>query len=338
MKEIRKMSYINLENAAFFGIMEKKLFLEMGDKKVNVPGYKAIIDKERNKLLSVVSSNYRLITNKEAYDLADYVVKEIFDGKCLKDFQCHNLIMPSTRSSCRIDLTMPNDFYNLFGNASESYMPFVRISNSYNKTLILKYQIGFCRYICLNGMIFGEKSVTFSTSHTGNLKDYIRKLVEQAKNKFGSISNLWKGFEQQMEILRDFKIDENFLMAIFCKVFDLVVSKQKEQSERVYENLLNRAKLISRLSKGYFNEHGNTAYAVMNILTDYASFPEWGNGTNMYVDGYQRRVGRWMNEFSSLCVKGNFDMEKYLGKSYLEAGTYLNDILKKEKEQLTLFR
>lgn len=158
------------------------------------------------RIMSVVSSKYRLIHNKEAYDLADHVVRTIFEGKNLHDFQCYNLHMPKTKSFCRLDLIIPNNFNVLFGSKNESWTPFVRISNSYNKTMALKYDIGFCRWICLNGMIIGQTGVSFSLTHSGRItKGEIDHLIDKTHAQIGDISQLWQKFEKKNEHLTRYR-------------------------------------------------------------------------------------------------------------------------------------
>lgn len=41
------------------------------------------------------------------------------------------------------------------------------VNNGYNKTSCLKYQLGFCRWICQNGLVFESKSVDFVFTHKG---------------------------------------------------------------------------------------------------------------------------------------------------------------------------
>ena len=122
----------------FFPVIEEPVYMEVSKGKMKkVSGYKAIVKRDTGSVFSVVSDNYRLIDNREAYEMADFVVRELFEGKRLDDFSIFNVLMPKTQSSCRLDLILPNNFNTLFGLESESYTPFVRISNRYNRTLVL---------------------------------------------------------------------------------------------------------------------------------------------------------------------------------------------------------
>lgn len=114
-------------NEAFFPVEEQPIYCDVRGRHRVIPGYKAIIDEERGNTLSVVSDKYNLVYNADAYKMADYVIKVIFEGKTLQDFDCYNILMPQTRGHCRMDLILPNNFNHLFGKKNESWTPFVRI-------------------------------------------------------------------------------------------------------------------------------------------------------------------------------------------------------------------
>ena len=322
----RKDVYYDL-NEAFFPVEEQPIFA-LGQRRI--PGYKTIVKRDTGRPLSVVSEHYQLVRNKEAYDLADYVVEEIFEGKTLKDFKCYNIYMPKSMASCRIDLIIPNNFNYLFGNVRESWTPFVRISNSYNKTMALKYEMGFCRWICKNGMIFGQKGVTFSVNHNKTITfKEIDALITMTKNKIGTAGSLWRSFEQKMKELRYIQVSPSLILEIFCMVFDIKVDKERVTPMQK-EGLKRKGEQITRLSDEYFNEMGGNAYAMMNVLTDYATFPAWPKNPTNYIDGYQRRVGQWVDDITKQHKIQGFDLSKRIGNEYRDSASYMKSLLHTE--------
>lgn len=286
--------------------------------------------KSRGNVLSVVSSKYRLLLNEEAYKLADYIVRAVFNGKTLADFECFNILMPKSKGSCRIDLIIPNNFNKLFGDDNESWTPFVRISNSYNKTMVLKYEIGFCRWICKNGMIFGQLGMTFSMNHLGYITpDEINRLIEKARRSIGEIGSLWSQFEKKMIQLKNTPIPISSALAMYCKAFDIKINKN-EVSDNKVEILRSKAKQIVKASKDYFKELGNNGYAMMNVLTDFASFPDWTSSPSNFVDGYQRKVGAWVDDFLKESQKEGFSPSKYIGDEYQDTAYYLESLVPQE--------
>ena len=320
---------------AFFPVEEQSdIWCEYNGRSLRIPGYKAIIDKDARRTLSVVSSKYRLVTNLEAFQIADYVVRTVFEGKKLDDFECYNILMPQTKGSCRIDMIIPNNFNKLFGDNKESWTPFVRISNSYNRTMTLRYEIGFCRWICLNGVIFGQTGISFSITHTGRITHReIDQLVRSAQAQIGSIGSLWAAFEEKMKQLKDIALPLSSALAIYCKVFGIIV-KEDTVSETQKDNLASRAIQIVEASREYFDEMGNNAYAMMNVMSDFASFPEWTPSPSQYVDGYQRKVGKWVDSFLEERHKPDFNLDTYIGDDYQNTAFFLETLVSGSKIQL----
>lgn len=312
----------------FFPVERQPIFLK-GEKSPfrKVDGYKAIVDKTTGCTLSVVSSKYRLILNEEAYEWADHVIKGIFTGKTLKDFEFFNILMPKSKASCKIDLIIPNQFYFLFDNSNESFIPFLRITNSYNRTKPLKYEIGFCRWICKNGTIFGQRGVSFAMSHSEpiNLNE-IQRLTEMGRNQIGDIGALWKVFESKMNILRQIELPITTVLPIYCKAYGIHV-KKTDISDTLKTIYSSRVKQIRTAGKEYFKELGNNAYAMMNVLSDYASFPEWTQNPANYVDGYQRKVGKWVDDIIEEFEKGNFSLYKHIGEEFQNTAYFLESLV-----------
>lgn len=297
-----------------------------------IPQSKAIVDPRTSYTFAVVSRSYRLITNREAYEIADYIIRGVFPGLTLKDFVVFNIYMPRTKGSCRIDLIKPHTFENPFGDETDQWTPFVRITNSYNKTFLLKYEIGFCRWICLNGVIFGQKGVTVAFNHTEITKKDLDEIIEKAIKQIGNIRNLWSAFEKKLKRLKDITIPESLALAMFCKAFGIVIKDEKKLKPNQIESLGIKAKQIVRISKDYFDELGNNAYAIFNVLTDFASFPEGTTNFNNYVHSYQRKVGDWVDDLIKEYDKEGYSHYKYIGEDAMNTAFILEALIKREKE------
>lgn len=68
----------------------------------------------------------------------------------------------------------------------------------------------------------------------------------------------------------------------------------------------------------------------MNVLTDFASFPEWTSNPENYVDGYQHKVGQWVDNFLAEAQKEGFSLSKYLGDDYQNTAFYLESLVPQE--------
>ena len=276
---------------------------------VEVPNNEALINKRTGQFLSVVSKRYNVITNKDAYDLASKIVGSYFPGATLDKFKTFNVVYPSTMTTCRMDFILPENFYNPFPTDGEDkWTPFIRISNSFNKTIRLSYEIGFCRWICLNGMIFGGNSIKLKVNHTeGNYYNAIMKQIREQSKKVQDAQTIWESLSRKLVGLRSFDVKEDDVLPLYCKAFD-VSFEEERLTEKIKDNWKKRKSYLDNIRKDYFKEMGNNAYAVMNILTDFASH----NVLGIYSDGYQRKVGNWVEDFIGSIKKPGFSLDSYL--------------------------
>ena len=303
-----------------------------------IPGQKVLVDAERNSPLAVVSEGYKVITNEQAYKMADVIVQGVFDGHTLGSFQCYNIMMPSTRSSCRMDFIIPQSSFSAFGNRSESYTPFLRISNSYNRTLVLRYEIGFCRWICLNGCIFGAKSYTATFVHSLQKKQRtLAGAVEEARRTIGSIDAIWKVIERKLTTLSRIAVPFDLALPVFCGVFGIPNVDGNDVSFRSAEKYASRAERFLEQAKSYYDELGPNAYALFNALTDYASFPEGQESmSSTLVHGYQRRVGTWADDLVAAAGETGFLFRDHVSKEARESAKALGKLIHERETVLIL--
>ena len=299
---------------AFFPVEVRPAFwMDDRDRHHYIPGQKVLVDAERGNPLAVVSERYHLITNEEAYRMADVIVRGVFNDRTLSNFECYNVMMPSTRSSCRMDFIIPQNQFSAFGDRKESYTPFLRISNSYNRTLVLRYEIGFCRWICLNGCIFGAKSYTATFVHSLQKKRRsVYEAIAEARRTIGSIEDIWSVLERKLTILSGIPVPFELVLPVFCQVFGVPDVDKEEVSLAVAEKHVARGKHFLEQAKSYYDELGSNAYALFNALTDFASFPDGQTMTSTFVHGYQRKVGDWVDELVAASKARDFVFEQTL--------------------------
>ena len=280
---------------------------------------------------SVVSSQYNLVTNREAYEIANFIVQRIFEGMTLQQFECYNVYMPQSKGSCRIDLIIPFSYNNPFADRKDTWTPFLRISNSYNRTLVLKYETGFCRWICKNGVIFGQNGITISINHNERINyQRIQSEIGKMNNVIG-VRNLMSSFLKKMDDLKSLELPESIALQMYCKAFNVKVSKDKLLPYQK-DTLGKSAKRIIDAAKEYFAEMGNNAYAIFNVLSDFASFPVSYGQQSIYIHGLQRKVGLWADNLILEAKKPNFSLYKFIGEEAMNTAFYLESLIKKEKE------
>ena len=311
-------------DCAFFKVEERPVFInKFFNGFHSIPDYKAIVDLDNETALSVVSKDYRLITNEEAYRIAGLLIPKLFEGKTIHDFMAFNIRMSKSKGSCIIDLILPSDGRNLFGDKNECYTPFIRIWNSYNKTTKLKYEIGFCRWICLNGVIFGEVGFKFSAAHTSRQAGFrLDDIVEAGSKKLINVKTAWTEFEKKLTKVREIPMPQSLVLAMYCKAFDISIDP-KDLSAYQRDSYATQAKKLIDDGKEYFSELGNNGYAMYNVLTDYASYPPV-NSFNM--NGYQQKVGQWLTEIVNAYDSNNFKLSEFIGE-YLDTAAFLESLI-----------
>ena len=289
-----------------------------------LPGYYAVYDELRDNPITVVSRSYKLITNERAYQVAEALAMGVF-GHHIEEFKCYNIYMPKTYGSCRIDLILPQSTFYPFGNQKESWTPFIRISNSYNRTIRLRYEIGFCRWICLNGVIFGKRGYSISFAHLE--QNWERKMyyfIEEVREKLGPIDNMILAFGKKLTRLNSITIPQEMVLPTFVKVFSIPDIDSEDITPASRIKYLQQADSVRKAGASYYQELGDNAYAMMNVLTDFASFPV-GRVSQTMIHSYQSKVGEWVNDLLEESQADRFSLKDFIGE---EAFEYANKIEK----------
>ena len=263
------------------------------------PSYKTVF--------CVVTDNYQLLTNVEALTIAESVYQRVFNAVDMKAMEVFNLIYPETRSFCHIDIIDKNYEINLW--AQEVYMPFIRVTNSYNRTRKLIFELGFCRKLCDNGVIFEKETITFAYTHTKGLLN-IDAIERQLAND-DRLSRLQTSFIDWMNRLKNYPVADKYVLALCARIIGVrfdIETKDFEKRKKETDRLVLFQKDIEGLKKKYWSEMGQTAYAVFNMTTDYAT-----HSTNtLHIDGQQARVGTWLDDFCKATAAKPFSIDTYL--------------------------
>lgn len=162
----------------------------------------------------VVTDNYELLSNEEAITIAKSVYKRVFKAVDMKTMDVFNLIYPETKSFCHIDFVQKNYEGNVW--AEEVYLPFIRVTNSYNRTRKLVFELGFCRKLCDNGVIFEKETITFSYTHTKGILN--TDAIEQQLANDDRMSRLQAEFVAWMKQLKEYPVEDKHLLALCAKI------------------------------------------------------------------------------------------------------------------------
>lgn len=284
-----------------------------------VPKYRAVVDLDRENVLCVVSKDYELVSNERAIELGREVFGRVFGTEAVKGMEVFHVNIPKTRSFCHIDYWHKNDMFEPWQN--EKWVPFLRVTNSYNRTRLLRFDVGFCRWVCTNGVIFGHRGATIKYPHS---KNAVRE-IERVGIKAGDLQKLKLEFIERLNNLKRYHVPKKEMLPLACKVFDLSVDDQALGRPQRVEQLRDFRSGFEGLTTRYFDEMGENAYAALNVITDFASRP-----TSIYisptavVDSLQKKAGTWIDEFIPAIKNDKFDFGEYLGDFHKSAASILN--------------
>jgi hypothetical protein len=160
-------------NDVLFPVDEHPVFVSVrekgGERRLAVPEKKALVNRNRNRVLGVVSRGYRLVSNQEALDLAYKCCCTVFPETLPGEWGVNAVDAPSTAGYCHIDLVHNSaalDFSAVPANQRpEFFGPFIRVTNSFNGLRALGFDIGFYRKVCKNGLIVPDTIIRFKFTH-----------------------------------------------------------------------------------------------------------------------------------------------------------------------------
>lgn len=279
----------------------------------------AVLDLDRGHAFAVVTDEYKLITNEKAYDMAADAMKRVFAATKLEELACLNITMPKSRSFCHIDLIHRSAEFSPWEN--DKWTAFLRITNSYNRTRRLRFELGFCRWICLNGMIFGARSIEFSYAHTRRGMDEVHRFSDN----IGDIRKLEKQLVEQLHQLKRFYVPQEKMLSIFCRVFDLRIDEATLKNRQRVSQLREIKHQVSELIDTYFGSMGPHGYAALNVLTDYATRPTGVISPEAAINGFQQKTSDWMHSFISAISLSSFTFDDYL-EDYKKSADRLAEI------------
>ena len=281
-----------------------------------VDTHKAVVNMLDGMALGVVSNAYRLVTNHEALVFAEKCAMQLFGVESNK-IEVFNVHSPRRPWYCQVD--MVHKGYEVNIGKQEVYLPFLRVTNSYNGSRALRFDIGYCRKLCSNGMIFEKDSIKFRFPHShssiGAEIDF--RIAE------GQLKSLHSRLASDLDRLYGYSIPESMHIPFFFKALELPVAGWEEAlppRRRAYiADLVQNARAFTT---EYREQFGPNAYALLNAATDFASNPPQIKDLRTSVHSLQTRAGTWCGEFVAELMDEEkaFNIMDYLGEYAQMAG------------------
>lgn len=296
-------------NNLTFPLEMRSVYTKLDDGiQLRIPGKKVLLNSVNKLPISIVSPEYEIITNQEAYEYGIICMKTLFNICKENEIELFNIIAPEKLSFCHIDLTGKKLSHNIL---DEKYIPFLRITNSYNSMYKLSFKIGFCRYICKNGMIFDEESIKFSFCHVKGLKKIIDFRIKA--EEFESIKSK---FIMNLGILKKYNCPDQYSFPMFCKVlglnFDLNDPNETKKAAAIIR-LRDCHNQFDVTLKKYRAALGNNYYALHNTITEISTKGFTGEKLLVTrINSRQQKAGSWLKEITYKLSNDKLNYEEYL--------------------------
>ena len=320
------MARLNKIEDVDFPVKEHPVYVITGngdsEKRLLVRDKKALVNDRNQRVLGIVSQSYRLVSNAEAIDLAYQCCKTVFPETTEIEWSINHVDAPSTAGYCHIDLVHKTALLELRDVPPEQkpdvFGPFIRVTNSFNGLRALGFDIGFYRKVCKNGLILPETVIRFKFSHS---RQQIGKTLQFHVEK-SRLEQLKNSFTESVARLRSCPVEFSQFEALVCAVLQLrppkpAVIKDIFSSDMTAEKALQPEwvalqKHLGGLNSRYAGELGHNAYAVFNVVTEFASRPLSNRCVHRDRHGMQRLAGAWLASFNSACKQPDFSIGDHL--------------------------
>tara|TARA_R110002020_G_scaffold256273_2_gene469917 strand:- start:20019 stop:20804 length:786 start_codon:yes stop_codon:yes gene_type:complete len=218
----------------------------IADVKLNT-GYKFIIREDTNDILSCMTDEYRVVTNKELIDTAAPILKK-HNAKLkeaislgLGQKTIYKWVIPHIKIK-----VAEGDVLN----------PEIIIKNSYDGSLQVNILAGAFRLVCSNGLVIGITLGQKNYKHNINNKNlnFLDEAIEKTISHSLKVGN-------DFELLEDTKLDEKHIVKLVelfpSQMSQFIVEYLIANKPKTYWDLLNAATYISthRMKREYQSTH-----------------------------------------------------------------------------------
>ena len=248
----------------------------------------AVVSDDRREVFAIVTEDYQLVSNLRAYEIGRRAFALVFGEDAAVRLKLFNVTMPATRSWAHIDLTA--DGLEFAPIDKDRWLPFLRVTNSYNRSRALGFTVGVCRSICTNGMIFGEESLKLKVAHATDV-DLERRLVEAFAHRRFDVA----GCRDKLEKLTRLSVPQERFPAGMLEILDVKPPAELPRNAARRDGWLRLGRCLRGLGEKYRKDLGGNAYALVNAASEYAGDTKAPLMSPARVDALQFRCGRWVD-------------------------------------------
>lgn len=207
-----------------------------------------------------------------------------------------------TGGHCRIDLKHKGEIggydWSFSKNEQDEFGPFIRVTNSYNRTSVFGIRFGLIRWACANGMVDWHSSITLKVAHDEN--EMVKSI--EAKINEAKFRKVIADFRHVLKPLRHAQVPQGRFRPLMLSVLQIRKPERMPESRESAWKCLEEH--LDHVASRYVREMGQTGYALVNAITDVASHPPTKVGGYNFIrrerDGLQRLAGIWLVDFSRI--------------------------------------
>lgn len=286
------------------------LFNQQIKRQICTPNYCAVVNQSSGEIVSIVGRNYKLISNVQAIEMGKQIFTQLYPDVNTSELIPYKVVAPRSKASAHIDLIHKDVNFKVWDQ--ETWLPFLRTSNSYNRTYALSFEIGFARKLCSNGVLFNKKTMKLKYMHSKNNKIELLSDTNQIKTTSDH-------FIKQCQSLRQYELTTQLMIPLVFQVFNINLElPDNGQITKKLNSLYNLIELTRVLTERYSSNLGSNAYTAFNVMTDLVSHQdEYKNLTGYYfnVRSFYAKPADWMEDFLSKIADNSFKYDEYLGKT-----------------------
>lgn len=279
---------------------------------VEATNYAAIVDADREALMSIVSSTYTVVTNEEAVALGRIALAELFPGVPKSEFEAIHVMAPDSRSYCHVDLTHPGQTFTVFGQ--EAWLPFLRVTNSYNKSHSLGFQVGFVHSGSGAALVYDDETVRVNVPHTSQEVGTLNLQLDWVRAERPRFMELRDAFVSDLEKAHQQSIPRLYAVPALSKALELTFephhANARKQNRETQKLEIFREKGEALVEAAY-DRIGANAYALLIAMTQYASRYDSAQERRS-VNKQQRLVGEWLRGVVRRWDEDRADLDAYL--------------------------
>lgn len=225
----------------FFEVEKQEITTNSG---AVVLGKKAVVRKDTNEVLSIMSNKYKLVNHEDAYTRAMEAIRE-------SNLDLNGMIesIDYSYNGARMITKLKFPEHRVMIGENDEVDLQLNIHNSYDGSKPFTIDVGGYRLICSNGMVIGRTFSKISRRHTKGLDlDYY----------IYQIQGMTEGFTTQTEIWKQ----ESNIQLKTSNVIDFVDNLNWTKKDRDY---INNQYMIER------KVLGDTKWALNNAITNWST-------------------------------------------------------------------